>query len=236
MSRKLPVVLAVDDEQFLLDAYSLALAGNPIDLITCDDGSKAIDIALEKQPVLIFIDLKMPSLSGVDVLKALNQKNFHTNTYIVSAFAEEYLQDLEALKQEGYDFEVAIKPLHPREIRTIVESVISIESPAASDETSKDNVEDEFYFLVIGLYQKSKPVRKKLEKCLNDALPGRFVLRSVDVVSLPTKDPNRDPLNTNNLENLLPKSIVDLATEIYGRDDVSLLIKQKQNSKLGIMV
>ena len=64
-------VLLVDDSQFLrvLNAEAFRFAG--YDVITAEDGETALQLASSESPDIVVLDLQLPGLSGVEVLRHL---------------------------------------------------------------------------------------------------------------------------------------------------------------------
>lgn len=64
-------ILLVDDSKFLRIAAERALARAGYEVSTAGDGERALEIAREKHPDLILLDMLLPKMAGPDVLKAL---------------------------------------------------------------------------------------------------------------------------------------------------------------------
>ena len=63
----------VDDSKFLRLATERALARAGYDVSVAQDGENALEIARERQPDVILLDMLLPKMSGPDVLKALKK-------------------------------------------------------------------------------------------------------------------------------------------------------------------
>lgn len=62
-------ILIIDDEKPILNMYSAALTD--FSVITADNGEEGLKIAKKEKPDLIYLDIIMPQLNGLDVLKNL---------------------------------------------------------------------------------------------------------------------------------------------------------------------
>jgi CheY-like chemotaxis protein len=71
--RKMTKILLVDDGKFLRLATERALARAGYDVCTAADGVHALELARERNPDVILLDMLLPKLSGPEVLKALKQ-------------------------------------------------------------------------------------------------------------------------------------------------------------------
>lgn len=73
MRRGMTKILLVDDSKFLRLATERALARAGYDVSTATDGQHALELAKEKKPDVILLDMLLPKMTGPDVLKALKK-------------------------------------------------------------------------------------------------------------------------------------------------------------------
>jgi CheY-like chemotaxis protein len=66
-------ILLVEDSKFLRLATERALARAGYEMSSATDGEEALRVAREKLPDLILLDMLLPKMSGLDVLKALKE-------------------------------------------------------------------------------------------------------------------------------------------------------------------
>jgi len=66
-------ILLVDDSRFLRTANERALAKAGYNVITAADGEEGLRLASERRPDLVILDLMLPKLSGVELLRALRK-------------------------------------------------------------------------------------------------------------------------------------------------------------------
>jgi two-component system nitrate/nitrite response regulator NarL len=118
-------ILIVDDDEPVRDAFMLALSGEAeYGVVAAASGDEGLKLAAMERPDLVFLDLNMPGLNGVQVLHRLLEADATLNVYIVTAFQRDYLAELGAARAEGLTFELARKPLSAEQIRTIVRGVL----------------------------------------------------------------------------------------------------------------
>jgi CheY-like chemotaxis protein len=72
VSRKTKILL-VDDSKFLRLATERALVRAGYEVCSAMDGERALEIAREKKPDVILLDMLLPKITGPDVLKALKK-------------------------------------------------------------------------------------------------------------------------------------------------------------------
>jgi two-component system KDP operon response regulator KdpE len=64
-------VLIVDDEPQILRALRINLTARQYDVVTADDGNAALHATAEEHPDLIILDLGLPDMDGVEVIRTL---------------------------------------------------------------------------------------------------------------------------------------------------------------------
>ncbi len=123
-------ILVIDDEESVRDAFVLALEETLYEVDTAASGTEGLEKALGWHPDLIFLDLRMPGMDGVEVLRRLHQCCRSIPVYIVTAFYQEYLKPLRQVVDEGIPFQLAKKPLSGEDIREVARGVL--EGPHAT--------------------------------------------------------------------------------------------------------
>lgn len=80
-------VLVVDDTKNIKNLLTTCLTVNGYNVLTANNGLEAIEI-LKNNPVdLVFLDIKMPEVSGTEVLKRIRAMGIDTPVIIMTAFA-----------------------------------------------------------------------------------------------------------------------------------------------------
>jgi CheY-like chemotaxis protein len=64
-------ILLIEDSRFARTANERALTRSGFEVIATDDGQGAVDLARKNQPDVILLDLMLPNVTGVDVLRRL---------------------------------------------------------------------------------------------------------------------------------------------------------------------
>jgi two-component system, NtrC family, response regulator PilR len=85
--RRLPRILVVDDERSMRELLAIVLKREGYEVLLADSGRAAI-ATLEREPIDVLIsDIKMPDLSGVDVLRAAKRIDQDILGIMITAFA-----------------------------------------------------------------------------------------------------------------------------------------------------
>jgi CheY-like chemotaxis protein len=93
-------ILLCDDSKFLRLATERALARAGYDVTTATDGEQALQLAREKRPNVILLDMLLPKMTGPDVLKAL-KKDPATAGIAVVVFTGLSQKNAMRLQQDG---------------------------------------------------------------------------------------------------------------------------------------
>ncbi len=120
-------ILIVDDEAFirvLLVQALEELADQGVELLTASDGEEALDVALEHQPDVIFLDVMMPRLDGYEVCRAIKEAD--APSYVILLTAKGQMLDREKGKAMGAD-EYVTKPFDPDYILKRAAQVLDLE-------------------------------------------------------------------------------------------------------------
>ncbi len=76
-------VLIVEDEQTLLDMYSLKLSKENFEVVKAADGQEGLEKAKSEKPDIILLDIMLPKIDGFQVLKNLRETKGFKNTPII---------------------------------------------------------------------------------------------------------------------------------------------------------
>jgi len=115
-------VLIVDDEEmirFVIRATLSTVGG--VDLYEAADGPMAVEAAREHRPDLVFLDVRMPGMSGFDVCRRLKSDPATARARIVLVTAAVQESDMVAGREAGAD-DFVKKPFAPTTIREIAEA------------------------------------------------------------------------------------------------------------------
>ncbi len=121
MSKK---ILVIDDEQAIRRLFVLALADTPYQVDTAETGAMGVEMEKTNQYGVIFLDLKMPDLNGIETLRELRKINKEVPIFIITTLYGEYFDELKEAKKSGMDFEVLRKPFGSKDIQMVVRSLL----------------------------------------------------------------------------------------------------------------
>lgn len=111
-------ILLIDDEEVVIDSCSQILAGGPYEIASASDGTAGLRLVSEFRPDLVFVDLKMPGISGFEVIEKIREMDPTIVMVVITGFAA-VSSAVEAMKNGAYDF--LPKPFTPEEFRLITQ-------------------------------------------------------------------------------------------------------------------
>ena len=120
-------ILVIDDEEAIRKSFILALEGTGYNVETAESGEQGIEKARETKFHLIFLDLRMPGLDGVETLRELWKMGQTVPIYIVTAFYDEFLEELQSAANDGISFQLLRKPVSAHDIRAIAKVISEYE-------------------------------------------------------------------------------------------------------------
>jgi len=114
-------ILIIDDEVSLRQTLARILQRAGFDVSTAENGIEAISMAGENLFDMVYLDIRMPDMSGLDVLKTLHEQ--HPDVPIVLFTAQPDLHSaVEALRRGATDY--LLKPLRPQAVIERTNSIL----------------------------------------------------------------------------------------------------------------
>ncbi len=224
-------ILVIDDDPAVRGSFQLVLGemGNIVRL--AENGLQGIAMAQAERPDLVFLDLKMPGIDGVETLRRLLAIDATLEVYIVTAFSQEYMADLKRAQDEGLPFQLANKPLSSSQIRHIARSTRSL-SDVAQD---KQRITLTLY--VVSIDPGVKKVIDQLSKVLAETYqPGYWMLNLVEVLGMPEKALEKEIFATPMLVREVPEPILKLLGDLSKMNSVMAAITAQNGHHSGTIV
>ena len=110
------LVLIIDDEETIRDGCSQALKKSGYGVIATENGPEGIRIAREKRPELVFVDLNLPGMSGLEVIDILLEDIPHIVLVVITGYVS-IVSAVESMKRGAYDY--LPKPFTPDQLRAV---------------------------------------------------------------------------------------------------------------------
>jgi len=121
-------VLIVDDEPNILILMEQALEKledeHDVELITAKNGIEALKIIKEEKPDLVFLDVMMPKMSGLEVCNTVKNELGMPEIYIIMLTAKGQEFDKQSGMAVGADMYMT-KPFRPKEVLAKAREVLN---------------------------------------------------------------------------------------------------------------
>jgi nitrogen regulation protein NR(I) len=121
-------VLVVDDERSICAAFSrfLELAGHTA--LTAANGRDALQLIEAQRPAAVFMDVRMPGMTGLDVLEKLRESHPNLPVIIMTAHGNMHTA-MQAMRLGAFDY--LMKPIDLTQVRGLLERALQQHVPAA---------------------------------------------------------------------------------------------------------
>ena len=129
-------ILIVDDEQSIIDILVYNLKKEGYHTIEANDGMAAVEIALEKKPDLILLDIMLPKMDGLTACKKI--KNTLNVPILILSAKDEELDKIVGLELGADDY--ITKPFSVRELMARVKA--NLRKLEATEKSQADNREE----------------------------------------------------------------------------------------------
>ena len=114
-------ILVVDDTEMNLQLVRILLKDSRIDIDTAGDGFLAIEMAEKKKYDIIFLDLKMPQMNGIDVLRKIreNREGINASAPVILLTADDGDDIRNKYIEEGFS-DYMLKPFTPEMLENMI--------------------------------------------------------------------------------------------------------------------
>jgi DNA-binding NtrC family response regulator len=155
-------ILVIDDEESMRDSCQQALRRDGNIVKVAENGSTGLAMLKRESFGLIILDLKMPDLSGMEVLKRIKENDPKAMVIIITGYAT-VERAVEAMKTGAYDF--VTKPFTPNRLRAIVRRALDRRELALENVLLRSELEANFGpDVIIGQSKSMKKVEDLVQK------------------------------------------------------------------------
>ena len=117
------LVLLVEDNEDNRDIYTTLLRHVGYEVLEAVDGEHALELAEQRTPDLVLLDISLPKLDGWQVARRLKSGELTCKVPIAALTAHAYQADRETAAAIGFDAYLA-KPVEPRDVYACVKQLI----------------------------------------------------------------------------------------------------------------
>lgn len=115
-----PTILVVEDDAALNDAYKTILSSAGYEVRAVFNGKEALAATKAQEPDIIFLDLRMPVMDGIEFLKAYQPASKHPHVKIIVFSNYDMQREVDEAYQLGAERYVLKAWASPKELIKIV--------------------------------------------------------------------------------------------------------------------
>lgn len=114
-------ILFVEDEQLIRENYVTYLKMFFSEVYEAEDGEKAYDIYKQKKPDIMIVDINIPKLSGLELLRKIRENDYNTKAIVLTAHTDKtFLLEATSLKLTRY----LVKPVSRKDLKEALKDTI----------------------------------------------------------------------------------------------------------------
>lgn len=136
-----PIVLVADDDPSILEILKLGFRTKGYEVITASDGKSAIQAIEQNRPDLLVLDIEMPHLTGIDVLRHLRKDWPALPVVIMTAYGTISLA-VEAMKEGATEF--ITKPFEMEQLLLVIQKALEREGLRREIEVLRSEVDSRY--------------------------------------------------------------------------------------------
>jgi len=134
-------LLLVEDTPSLARLYEQYLSKEDVDLAVAGTGREALKSLTESTPAVVLLDLRLPDMDGLDILKEIHTRDMPTEVVVITANGSINVA-VEAMRAGAYDF--LVKPIKAERLLVTVRNAIRHRSLSAIVETMQRHTRESY--------------------------------------------------------------------------------------------
>lgn len=118
-------ILVVDDEESIREAIGEFLEDEGYEASLAENGSRALDMFEKNEYDIVFMDIRMPGIDGIETLREMKHSRPRTKVVIITGLPDEEALERAMAVSEGTVEGFLPKPFKPKDLRKILEGLKS---------------------------------------------------------------------------------------------------------------
>ena len=132
-------VLLIDDDHNILTTLQIHLEDAGITVLSAENGKKGLELFEREKPEIVFLDLKLPDIDGLQVLNKIAGSEIKTYVIIITAYAT-IDTAVKAIKMGAFDY--LPKPFTPEQITHHLKMISKVNGLESEVETLKNQLKE----------------------------------------------------------------------------------------------
>lgn len=136
-------VLVADDEAIIRESLCDWLSDAGHQVLTAEDGSRALEIIKKERPGIAVVDLVMPGMDGIELLKRAKEISPGIEVIVVTAYAS-IPTAIAAMKEGAYDY--VEKPFSPERVELLIKKLVEHQRLVAENISLHEKLDERYRF------------------------------------------------------------------------------------------
>ena len=143
MMRKKAKILVVDDEAIIRESLHDWLTDAGYEVLTAEDGSKALEIITGERVGVVIADLVMPGMDGIELMRRAKELNPTIQVIIITAYGS-IPTAIAAMREGAYDY--IEKPFCPERAELLIEKLLAHQGLIEENISLHERLEERYRF------------------------------------------------------------------------------------------
>jgi len=117
-----PIILVIDNDEESLELFCRILKKGDYTVLTTDNGKGALGLVQRERPNLVILDLRMPDMSGIEILRRIKRIDENIEVIVVTGYGTMKTTRI-VMRLGAYDY--VTKPLDINYVKDIVTDALS---------------------------------------------------------------------------------------------------------------
>lgn len=146
-------LLIIEDEKITRRSLTDILTTEGYDVTAAEDGEEGLKLFFSERPDIVITDLRLPKLSGIDILTRVMETDPSAKVILITAFASVETA-IQSLKIGAYDY--LTKPFSPEKLISILRNITQLNSVMNENAELKSRIDSLENKSIIGISQSMK--------------------------------------------------------------------------------
>ncbi|MBM4327191.1 MAG: sigma-54-dependent Fis family transcriptional regulator [Deltaproteobacteria bacterium] len=136
-------LLVVDDEASMRELLQIMLSKEGYEVVLATSGEEAMDLYQKQRPDLVITDIKMPGMSGLDLIREIRAVDSLAAIIAITAYASAD-DAVRAVREGAYDY--ISKPFQVEDLRSVIRNALEARKFRKEAPFRDDKVREQFAF------------------------------------------------------------------------------------------
>ena len=148
-------ILIIEDDPLVRKTLASQLGKRGFETVAAEDGEGGVRSFAERCPDLVLLDVRLPDMDGLEVLRRIKEKNRRAIILVMTAF-DDMKTTVEAIKLGAYEY--LVKPLNMAELELVIDKAFQVR--ALEERVSYLVEEQQKEYTIDNIIGRSAPMRE----------------------------------------------------------------------------